>query len=150
VTASGAAIIRESFSTRRCGGSSISIGPLAHCNTGKGAIMGYHSDYIKAVERSKGFKSDYPCSALKEVDKLLEDSYNCKKQSEAKALQKKMDGVFKKANGEIAAAIKKFDSSSLIPKDFPPLVKLRALEKSLLGSEKSADKRVDDLLEKLP
>ncbi len=98
--------------------------------------MGYHSDYIKAVDRSKGFKSDYPCSSLKEVDKLLEDSYDCKKQSEAKALQKKMDTVFKKANSELAAAIKKFDSSSLIPKDFPPLVKLR-VGKVALGLRKS-------------
>ena len=112
--------------------------------------MGYHADYLKAVERSKGFKSEYPCNALKEVDKLFEQCDKCKKQSDALSLQKSMDAIFKKANSELRAAAKRFEDSSLIPPDFPPLVKLHAMEKELLAEEKATDKRIDDMLEKLP
>jgi len=105
---------------------------------------------MKAIERCKGFKSEQPCNGLKDVDKLFEQCDKCKKQSDAADLQKSMDAIFKKANLELRSAAKRFEDSSMIPDDFPPLVKLLALEKSLLAEEKATDKRIDDLLEKLP
>ena len=112
--------------------------------------MGYYEDYVKVASPAKKLKNDYPCTALKDVDKLLASSDKCKSQKEAQALQKKMDATFKKANAELKAAINRLDKSEFIEKSDKVLVGLKNLEKELLASEKQADKRVDDMLVQLP
>jgi hypothetical protein len=112
--------------------------------------MAFYDDYLKLLKSSPQHLKENPCKAVKDLDGFLDQCSKCKKQADAFALLKKVDGSFDKAQAELAKCLEPLVKSPWMPKDHPAIVKLKDIKADIEARRKPTEKKLDDMLAKLP